>query len=89
MAADRMNGITRDTFDTLDHDGKLGVLFDGITGIKGMHNNDHESCEQQVKDCKKRFKALEDRKILNTAAAGGGGIFGGFLAMAAKAFFWR
>jgi len=89
MAAGKINDITRDTFDTLDTDGKLGVLFDGLAGIKNRQDGDHENCVQQVNICRKKFKTLEDRRILNTAAAGGGGIIGGFLAMAAKAFFWR
>jgi hypothetical protein len=66
------NGISRDTFDGMDVDSKLGVLFD--------YALESHSCACDMRD---KMEALENRfekrKRVDTAVAGAGGVIGGVL----------
>lgn len=71
------NGITRATFDSMDADAKLGVLFDYA------HDQHARSCatRDQLEELKEKF---ERRKRFDTTISGGSGIIGGALAMLLK-----
>lgn len=81
---DRINGITRDTFKTLDTDGKLCTLFDSISSLRYTSDKDHIQCHDQQGACEKRFRKIENRKITSTLASAFGGMIGGALAVWAK-----
>jgi hypothetical protein len=85
--AGKIDGITRDTFKSLDQDGKLCTLFDAISDLKGSSESDHVDCRSQQKTCNQRFTKLENRKILHATAAASGGLFGGFIAVMFKKWF--
>lgn len=72
-----MNGVTRDTFKAYDTDSKLDTLFDYLHELHGHQCADPERCER-------RFEAIEKRKLWYSAAAAGGGVVGGFIAVIAS-----
>jgi len=83
-----MNGVTKEAWlnvnDPKDRD---SLLYDMLSGM-------NSTFEGQIKACSKRFDCIEDdhtglaktfdrRKKVDTAAAGAGGIIGGFIAIGA------
>ena len=74
-----MNGISRETFDTLDDAGKFGVIFDYL-------KLNHEcACDTKTKleTLERRF---ERKKRVDSAVAAGGGLVGGFIAWISSTF---
>ena len=78
------DGIKTDLkeFEQLPTETQRVVLFKAVVDLG-------RQIDEQVPDCKKRFRELERQKKWNMAAASGGGIIGGFLAMLGKALFWK
>ena len=71
------NVITRETFETLNDSGKLGIVFDIVTSI-------HANCSAQQNTCAQRFDKIEKRKWVSVVASAGGGLVGGFIAIISK-----
>ena len=81
----RMSGISKTTFESMDVDSKLCVLFDYMmeiqsTAPKRVRDRDLK-CERQSTICNKRFNKLSKMKYINTAAAFAGGFIGGWSAV--------
>ena len=66
------NGITRDSFQRMQTDDKLNVLFDYVSHIYGKQESEEESrqdneeakeqhCQARWEECDDRFKAIESR----------------------------
>lgn len=75
-----MDGISKETFDSLGTDGKLSILFDYLTEI-------HSQQKDQFEKGSKRFEVLEKQKLKSYSIAGIGGMVGGFIAVMTKKFF--
>lgn len=74
------NGITRETFDAMDTNSKLGVLFDYLSSY-------HAACAPQRAECDARFHKIEKRKLVDTGVSGVTGLVGGFFAVVVRRFF--
>ena len=84
-----MADISRRTFDKMEVDSKLGVLFDYMTDIiknapKRVEQRDMQ-CALKAEACNKRFNKVEKHvlrtKLVNTAASFTGGFIGGWSAV--------
>lgn len=64
------NGITKETFVDADEKTRIALTFELLSAI-----HDHQC--KQVGKCEKRFKALENRKNMNSIISGVGGMIGG------------
>ena len=73
-----------DDFKELPTDVQRAVLFKAVVDL-GKKIEDHDPAPK----CAERFEALERMRKWNMAAAGGGGLLGGFIAMLAKIAFWK
>lgn len=71
------NGISRDTFDGMDVDSKLGVLFD----YAKLANEKQCATAAQVEALKQKF---DRRKRLDTAVSGASGFMGGAVVVFVK-----
>ena len=68
-----MNGITRETFEHMNADDKLNVLFDFL--------NEAYRCTCEAKENLELLHAkIEKKKKIDSMIAGGGGMVGGFIA---------
>jgi len=72
-----LNGlkIDEDTFKKLPVEEQRLAIYRAISG--------------QFSHCDRRFKKIENRKLVNTVASAGGGFVGGFTALIAKILFWK
>lgn len=68
------NGIEKDTFQGMQTEAKLNVLFDYVREIR-----DKPEC--QIGKCEPRLKKLEDRKWKDRGISSASGLFGGFIAV--------
>ena len=90
-----LNGIEKATFQGMEVEDKLNVLFDYHVS---MHNLVYrllsEQCPKQHNDCGERMEKAEGRidkiehqRWMNITASSFGGIIGGFVAMVSKWLF--
>lgn len=79
---------SRDTFDILSQDGKLGVLYDSL---ESLHSKMNDFCKVTTQAHKTNFakielldRKFERRKKINTTMAGTMGLVGGVIAHLAE-----
>jgi hypothetical protein len=93
---EKMEGISKETFKSMDTDSKLAVLFDYVYEIhevapKRVRDRDVK-CARQVAECNKKFdhfnnecdsvkKSMKIRMVFSSAAALVGGFIGGWSAV--------
>lgn len=97
-----LNGIERGTFQGMEVEDKLNVLFDYHVSLHNLvYSMFAERCPRQQAECsqkisqleeegddrEKRLRNMEGRKLWNTAASALGGIIGGAAAILAKVMF--
>jgi|GEM_PF-2679813 len=75
---DKINGISRETFDRMDVNAKLGILFD-LT----FESN------KKIQDIKKEVVQLKKRGFYHKACSSAGGVIGGMLAAIGIKQFWN
>ena len=75
-----MNGKwdNRETFESAPTETKFGMIHDGLREIAS-----------RFEEGNKRIKTLEDRRLFDKVYSFLGGILGGFIAVIAKAAFWK
>ena len=65
----------------------LGVLYETQLEMQEFLKNTIKKMDRQFEIESQRFKKLENRKKLNTAASFGGGVIGGIIAIIGKNLF--
>ena len=70
-----------------DTDTKLNLLFGAVVHQTEILTNHIDYTKERLEKGNERFKKLENRKRLNTAASFGGGIIGGIIAIVGKNLF--
>jgi len=70
-----------------DTDTKLNLLFGAVVHQTEILTNHIDYTKERLEKGNERFKKLENRKRLNTAASFGGGIIGGIIAIIGKNLF--
>ena len=70
-----------------DTDTKLNLLFGAVVHQTEILTNHIDYTKERLEKGNERFKKLENRKRLNTAASFGGGIIGGIIAIIGKTLF--
>ena len=80
--------INKEEFEGIgDTNLKLNILFKAVIDNTQMLKKHVEAIELRFEMGNERFKKLENRKRLNTAASFGGGVVGGIIAIVAKNLF--
>ena len=75
--------IAKEDFEQIKNtDVKLNIIF-------GYVKNTHDALQDQKVVCDGRFVKLEKRKNKDSAIAGGGGLFGGILAIIGKWYLFK
>jgi len=70
-----------------DTDTKLNLLFGAVVHQTEILTNHIDYTKERLEKGSERFKKLENRKRLNTAASFGGGVIGGIIAIVGKNLF--
>lgn len=81
------NGISLDTYVEADKKTQDRMTFELLQDIRYHQCQQVAKCEVRFKDLETRNRKLENRKWLNTGAAGAGGIIGGIIAVVFKKVF--
>lgn len=76
--------IKKETFVNADEQTTKELTFDLLAGIHEKVDRLTCSYERHMSICEERFSKIEKRKKLDTAAAAGSGVVGGFLAVVAQ-----
>lgn len=85
--------ISRESFESADEHTRQLLIFDLLTEQREILK-DHivaqkDVCKIHCDGCDERFKRIEKRKYVDAGLAAGGGMVGGFIAVIAKAVFWK
>ncbi len=86
-----MSGITKETFQEMNMESKMDVLFDYLSEMQNLapkRVRDRDiKCARQVKECDNKFgdvwKAIKRNRILNSGASAAGGFAGGAVTLLA------
>jgi len=70
-----------------DTDTKLNLLFGAVVHQTEILTNHIDYTKERLEKGNERFKKLENRKRINTAASFGGGVIGGIIAIVGKNLF--
>ena len=80
--------INKEEFEGIgDTNLKLNILFKAVIDNTQMLKKHVEAIELRFEMGNERFKKLENRKKLDTAASFGGGVVGGIIAIIGKSLF--
>ena len=79
--------IDLDQFKEEDTDTKLNLLFGAVVHQTEILTKHIDFTKERLEVDSKKFKKLENRKNLNTAASFGGGVVGGIIAIIGKNLF--